>query len=39
MDKKFETPSIEIIYFDINVILENTSDNFYDENVDVNGWV
>ena len=39
MDKKFETPTIEIIYFEIEVRLEDASDTFYDENLDMNGWV
>lgn len=43
MKKEFETPLIEIIYFDQNVNLLNPSneiDNpFEDENVDPGGWV
>lgn len=37
--KEFETPTIEIITFEQNVKLDDDSDNFYDENLDDNGWV
>lgn len=39
MDKKFESPTIEIIYFDIDVKLKDASDTFNDEDLDMDGWV
>lgn len=38
MKKEFETPVIEIIYFDQSVKLQDESD-FHDENLDDNGWI
>lgn len=38
MKKEFETPIIEIIYFDLEITLNNTSETFYDPNLDLEGW-
>ncbi len=38
MNKEFETPTIEIIYFEQNVKLLDESD-FNNENMDNNGWI
>ena len=39
MKKEFETPTIDLVYFDQNIKLEDESDEFYDENLDPEGWV
>lgn len=39
MKKEFETPTIEIIYFDLNVNLGDSIPEFKDDNVDEGGWV
>ena len=39
MNKEFETPIIEIIYFDENIKLNDESETFYDPNLDGKGWV
>ena len=39
MEKEFETPTIEIIYFDLNVTLGDSIPDFKDENTDDRGWV
>ena len=38
MKKEFETPTIEIIYFDENINLGPQSD-WSDSNVDMGGWI
>lgn len=39
MEKEFETPTIEIINFDLNITLGGSIPEFKDENVDDEGWV
>ncbi len=38
MKKEFETPTIEIIYFDDQINL-GPNDEWYDSNVDMGGWI
>lgn len=38
MKKEFEIPIIEIIYFDLEITLNNASETFFDPNLDLEGW-